>query len=206
MTITTSGPTSAASAIVISQMRSTQGAMSAVPETTKRQTTQTGARTGKPATTVTVTSGLAQHPARQPTRKEEGGKPTFPSCARHSRTSASVHKNQRSMKEDNSSRNRQHSKVSDLGAHSDTVREVRSQCRGLPTCTRSASLPRRAAHESRIHTRLGEVHGMPHPTVHHGPLRTPPTDRGRQTSRAGQPSKTACTSHPRARQPWTPRS
>ena len=104
MTITTSGPTSAATATVISQMRNTQDAMSAVPETPKRQTTQIGARTVTPATT--VTSGLAQHPGRPPTKKEEGGKPPFPSCARHARTSAGVHENRTvnrgSTKEDNS--------------------------------------------------------------------------------------------------------
>ena len=74
----------------------------------------------RPATA--VTSGFAQHRARPPTRKEEGGKPTFLSCAHHSRTSTSVHNYRRSAKEDSSRfeerRNRQHSKVSDLGAHS----------------------------------------------------------------------------------------
>ena len=51
--------------------------------------------------TTTVTSGLAQHLASPITRKEEGGKQTLPSCDCRFRTSASAHKNRRSMEEDN---------------------------------------------------------------------------------------------------------
>ena len=153
------------SAIVISQMRNAQGATSAVPETPtdggedsetnndgdKRPRTASSQSAneegrGRAANSTVMRSPVQDFRERPQEPKEYGG---------------------RQFEE---RRNRQHHQVSNHGPHSDKEKSGHSVGNSQRALYRSAPLPRRAAHESRIHARLGEVHGIPQLTLHHGPL------------------------------------